>query len=164
VGVHWSQARSGVCTHWLRFKCIRRKRVERGADVWDKARTLCAAAGIGAYGCSLGHKRVGRECLEKGADRWAGRRSVGNGTNSKRGRMRPSVDSLRVRGCGRTRGPLADGRRITHNHCSQNTCLGADGCDIGREPQQERTGAGAGMEQAHAAVDRAHAATGMGGV
>jgi hypothetical protein len=40
-----------------------------------------------------------------------------------------------------------------HSHCGGNTCLGADGCDIGRGP-----------ERAHAAAERVHAATGAGGI
>jgi hypothetical protein len=34
--------------------------------------------------------------------------------------------------------PCADERRFARSHCGGDTCLGADGCDIGRKPERAR--------------------------
>jgi hypothetical protein len=46
----------------------------------------------------------------------------------------------------------ADRIQIVPSHCSQNTCLGTDGWDIGRWPERVRARMGAGMGQAHVAM------------
>jgi hypothetical protein len=82
---------------------------------------------------------------------------VETGADSRRGRVGPGMDSSRVRECGRTRVgrkrrlmgaagwdrariqcPRTDGRRFARSHCDGDTCLGTDGCDIGRGPEQAR--------------------------
>jgi hypothetical protein len=95
--------------------------------------------------------------------RWAqthanGHRRVGPGANFRRRRVGSGVGCRR--GCVRTQGPGTDESRIAHSHCGGDTCLGADGCDIGRKPERARAGAG----WAYAAAEGAHAATGAGGI
>jgi hypothetical protein len=38
--------------------------------MWDREQTLCVAVDVGTCSRSLGRKRVGRECLGKGAGEW----------------------------------------------------------------------------------------------
>jgi hypothetical protein len=72
--------------------------------------------------------------------------------DSKRGRMGQGADSSRTHGCRRKQEVRTRTEGESRGHCDHNTCLGADGCDIGHGPQRVRPGANAGMGRAHAAM------------
>ena len=63
----------------------------------------------------------------------------------------------------RTRALRADGNQITLSHSNQNTCLGANGCNIRHGPELASVGASASMGRVHTTAKRMHATTGVRG-